>query len=57
MRELNSNYKHFFTLTLEKFIFCRKHIWKKLIYIVTFVLQFFSVAGYWKCSNKTPTPI
>ena len=27
------------------------------VYIVTFVLQFVRVAGYWKCNNKTPTPI
>ena len=28
-----------------------------IVYIVTFVLQFFRVAGYWKCSNKVQTPI
>ena len=28
-----------------------------IVYIVTFVLQFFHVVGYWKCSNKTPTAI
>ena len=43
---------------IEKFIFVTKHIRKKnLVYIVTLVLQFFRVAVYWKCSNKTPTLI
>ena len=37
--------------------FVRKHIWKNLVYVVTFVLQVLHVAGYWKCSNKTSTPI
>ena len=43
---------------IEQFIFVTKHIRKKnLIYNVTLVLQFFRVAVYWKCSNKTPTLI
>ena len=43
---------------IEKFIFVTKHIRKKnLVYNVTLVLQFFRVAVYWKCSNKTPTLI
>ena len=37
--------------------FVRKRIWNNLAYIVTFVLQFFRVTGYGKCSNKAPTPI
>ena len=37
--------------------FVRKYICKSSVYTVTFALQFFHVAGYWKCSNKTPTPI
>ena len=41
----------------RKIYFFRKHIWKDLLYIVTFVLQFFHVVGYLKCSNKTTTPI
>ena len=41
-----------------EFIFVTKHIRKKnLVYNVTLVLQFFRVAVYWKCSNKTPTLI
>ena len=28
-----------------------------MLYIVAHVLQFFPVAGYWKCSNKTSTLI
>ena len=50
---INSFYIYF----LGKFIFCRKRIWNNLVYTVTFALQFFRVAGYWKCSNKAPTPI
>ena len=42
---------------LEKIYFIRKHIWKILVYIVTFVLQFLRLAGYWKAINKIPTPI
>ena len=34
-----------------------KNIFGNGIYNVTFVLKFFRVAGYWKCSNKTPTSI
>ena len=41
----------------EKVVFVRKYIWKNLVYIFTFVLQFFHMAGYCKCSNKTSTPI
>ena len=54
----SNNNKYFFTLTfyIENLYFVRKHIWKNLVYIVTFVLQFPCVADYWKCSNKT-TPI
>ena len=33
-------------LCIEKLIFCQKHILKNLVYIVTFVLQFFHVKGY-----------
>ena len=42
-------------LCIEKLIFCWKHILKNFVYIVTFVLQFFHVTGYWKCVNKTST--
>ena len=28
--------------------FVGKHIWKNLVYFVTFVLQIFRMAGYWK---------
>ena len=42
----------------EQFMFVTRHIRKKiLVYNVTLVLQFFRVALYWKCSNKTPTLI
>ena len=42
---------------IEKFVrILRNNIWKNLIYIVTFVLQFFREVGYWICSDKAPTP-
>ena len=41
----------FYFFMLEKLYFVRKDIWKNLVYIVTFALPFFHVAGYWKCSN------
>ena len=41
---------------IEKLYFFSKHISKYLVYIITFVLQFFRMAGNWKCNNKTPTP-
>ena len=37
----------------EKYV-VRKHIWKCLVIIATFALQFFRVTGYWKYNNKTP---
>ena len=37
--------------------FVRKHIWKKLVCIVIFLLQFFRMVGYWNCSNKSSTSI
>ena len=42
---------------IKKLYFARKHIWKNIVYIVTFVLQFFRVADYWKGSNKLPASI
>ena len=35
----------------ENLYFVRKHIWLKLVYIVTFALPCFHVAGYWECNN------
>ena len=35
-----------FTLLHQKICFVRKHIWKNFVYIVTFALQFFYLAGY-----------
>ena len=69
MHVKNSNKnKYFFNFTFSHryidishrhkyFHFVRKRILKNLAYIVTFSLQFFQVAGYWKGSNKTATPI
>ena len=47
----------FLFLYMEKFMFIRKYSQKILVYTATFILHFFCVTGYWKCSNKTPTPI
>ena len=49
----------FLLLLLDRkiYILSKKHIWINLVWIVTFVLPFFCMAGYWKCSNKTPAPI
>ena len=44
------------THTQKNLYFVRKHISKNLVYIVTLVLQFLLVAGYWKCNNETPMP-
>ena len=49
MKNCDSNNKYFFTFAF----FVRKHIWKNLVYFVTFLLQI----NYWKSSNKTPTSI
>ena len=48
-------YSYFFIW--KNLYFAREHIWKNLVYIVSFVLPPFIVAGYWKSSDKTPTPI
>ena len=48
-------YFHFFMQ--KNLYFVRKYIWKNLVYIGTFVLQFFRVAGCWKCSYEMPTLI
>ena len=37
---------YFYFLFKKSLCFVRKHIWKNLVYIVTFVLQFFYVPGY-----------
>ena len=42
----------FLIFYIEKFILFRKNIWKNLVYIITFVLQFFCVAGYLKRSSE-----
>ena len=52
--------KYFFTFTFlyrKIYILLENIFGKNLVYITTFVLQFFHVPGYWKCINKTPTPI
>ena len=46
-----------FILSCRKIYVLLENIWKNLVYIVTVVLQSFHVVGYWKCSNKTTTPI
>ena len=54
----NNKNNIFKTFLFEKSLcFVRKHIWKNSVYFATFVLQFFCLTGYWKCSNKTPATI
>ena len=48
---------YFYFFIQKNLYFVKKCIWKNLVCIVTFVLQFFWVAGCWKFSNKTPAPI
>ena len=59
MGKVKQQEQFFFALLFytEKMVFVRKYIWKNLVYIFTFVLQFFGMAGYWKYSNKTSTTI
>ena len=45
------------TTTINIFLPLIFYVWKTIVYIVTFVLQFFHVVRYWKCINKTPTTI
>ena len=59
-KKSNNNNKYFFTFNffMRKILyFVRKHIWKKLVCIVIFLLQFFRMVGYWNCSNKSSTSI
>ena len=50
-KKANNSFFYFYFFIQENFYFLRKHIWKNLIYIVTFALSLFHVAGYCKCSN------
>ena len=53
MAKVIAFYLYFFIQ--KNLYFFRKHIWKNIVYIVAFVLQFFRAACYWKCNIKTPT--
>ena len=44
-------------MIIKNIYFLRRHIWKNLVYIVAFLLQFSRVTGHWKFSNKAPAPI
>ena len=48
MGKVKQQQQFFFALLFytEKMVFVRKYIWKNLVYIFTFVLQFFHMAGY-----------
>ena len=51
----NKNNRHlWFCLVHKKLYFARKHGFKKVVYTITFYLQFLCVAGYLKHSNDTP---
>ena len=44
--------------SIEKFIFCQKIYLEELsLYCYICITVFFHVTGYWKCRNKTLTPI
>ena len=49
MRKSQTTYFLLLLFYIRKFV--RKHIWKNVVYIVTFALPFFQVTVYWKCSN------
>ena len=55
MRKSQTTAFYFYFFIQENLYFVIKHIWKNLVYIVTFALQFFHVAGYFNV--VTPTPI
>ena len=58
-KKSNSNKKLFiyFYFLYRKTYILLKNIFEKLSLFCYFVLQLFRVAGYCKCSNKTPRPI
>ena len=45
----------FYSFVQKKLHFVRNHIWKSLVYVVTFIWEFFHVTRVWKYSNKTAT--
>ena len=48
----NNNNKHlWFYLLYKKLCFARKHSLKKVVYTITFYLQFLCVAGYLICNS------
>ena len=50
-----NNNKHLWFYPLhQKSYFARKHSLKKVVYTITFYLQFLCVAAYLKCSSGTP---
>ena len=50
----NNNNKHlWFYLLYKQLYFTRKNSSEKIVYIITFHLQFLCVAGYFKGSNYT----
>ena len=51
------SFHRFYLFTWKNLHFVRKNICKNLVNIVMFILQLLHLAGSWKCSDKTPTPI
>ena len=45
---------HFNWFIEKNLYFVRKHFWENLVYIVTFVLQFFCVSGYAVMKHQFP---
>ena len=50
----NNNKRLWFYPLHQKSYFARKHSLKKVVYTITFYLQFLCVAEYSKCSSGTP---
>ena len=44
-----------FSVYGKGYILLENIVWKNLVYIITFLVKFFSAAGYSEQSNETPT--
>ena len=49
------NISLFLLFYIEKFMFCKRTYLEKRSLYCYICITVFCVAGYWKCSNKTPT--
>ena len=46
---------YLYFLYMKKYILLENIIWENVIYAITFLVNFFSVARYLKENNRTPT--